>query len=596
MGRHELASLAAVFGVLASTAACWADSGTVRPRDASPGPVFGLASATTLSSTLARADVAAMRSVVQPNLLKGGFGEAHMNRHLVGYLKQTGKWLPVPARLGPQGIDGLLVRYDGAGNPIGLIVSEAKYGASRLGMTSDGIQMGTRWRSIRLARMASEYRSIAASVRSGKMPIAGPGGSVGRQRLQIPLGDGRKVAVFARSRLGDPWEFVGPRSLMDQAGRQSELLGRYLQLASDGKVSYESPVYRVALTNNEMRVTVKDASLLGEQTRESTLPVQKMIRLPVGAERLEQLRALSQAEIARMIRQKYPFMTALDVDQYSRQIVRTTKDFEKLLSSRPINSSATVAWDSLKFGGAMAAIDIALQAVLQFRETGIVNWKRVGTSGAIAMVGPAAGRGIGEGVVILMTKNPVVYQFMQRTSDLLGIGSRSLATNIVGGTIGGGVATVFLAYGGYFAGLYDLQTANRMAFPGGAGVLAGAAFYAGATSLIAAFGAASTGTAISSLGGIAATNATLAWFGGGSLAAGGFGMAGGSVVLTGGLTLVVIGTGVAVYAVFHYSDEKQDLKRIRLTLNDLLGRTSFSLRGPGSLRFQSVTIGQDQGH
>jgi hypothetical protein len=50
-------------------------------------------------------------------------------------------------------------------------------------------------------------------------------------------------------------------------------------------------------------------------------------------------------------------------------------------------------------------------------------------------------------------------------------------------------------------------------------------------------GTASTGTAISGLSGIAAQNATLAWLGGGSLAAGGGGMALGGLVL-GGITLV----------------------------------------------------------
>lgn len=54
---------------------------------------------------------------------------------------------------------------------------------------------------------------------------------------------------------------------------------------------------------------------------------------------------------------------------------------------------------------------------------------------------------------------------------------------------------------------------------------------------------ASTGTAISSLGGVAATNATLAWLGGGSLAAGGYGMAGGMMVLGG----IVAGPALAVF-------------------------------------------------
>ncbi|AFY66922.1 hypothetical protein [Geitlerinema sp. PCC 7407] len=55
----------------------------------------------------------------------------------------------------------------------------------------------------------------------------------------------------------------------------------------------------------------------------------------------------------------------------------------------------------------------------------------------------------------------------------------------------------------------------------------------GALGLIGLFGTASTGTAISGLGGAAAWNATLAWLGGGSLAAGGGGMALGTLVLGG---------------------------------------------------------------
>lgn len=80
------------------------------------------------------------------------------------------------------------------------------------------------------------------------------------------------------------------------------------------------------------------------------------------------------------------------------------------------------------------------------------------------------------------------------------------------------------------------------------GALAGTA--GGALVAFSAYGAAqalavaSTGTAIASLSGAAATNATLAFFGGGSLATGGLGMAGGTVVLGGlvaGPALLVMG-------------------------------------------------------
>ncbi|MBD1880543.1 hypothetical protein [Coleofasciculus sp. FACHB-T130] len=74
-------------------------------------------------------------------------------------------------------------------------------------------------------------------------------------------------------------------------------------------------------------------------------------------------------------------------------------------------------------------------------------------------------------------------------------------------------------------------------FIGGAkAVGAAAAGYGGAMGLATSVGVASTGTLIGGLSGAAAWNATLAWLGGGSLAAGGGGMALGSIVL-GGITV-----------------------------------------------------------
>jgi hypothetical protein len=67
----------------------------------------------------------------------------------------------------------------------------------------------------------------------------------------------------------------------------------------------------------------------------------------------------------------------------------------------------------------------------------------------------------------------------------------------------------------------------------GAGSIAGGSLAVGSWALVTALGSASTGAAISGLSGVAATNATMAWFGGGALAAGGAGMAGGAAVLSG---------------------------------------------------------------
>lgn len=85
----------------------------------------------------------------------------------------------------------------------------------------------------------------------------------------------------------------------------------------------------------------------------------------------------------------------------------------------------------------------------------------------------------------------------------------------------------------------------------GAGALAGVASYGGAMM----FASASTGTAISALTGVAATNATLAWLGGGSLAAGGLGMAGGMAVLGG----IVAGPILAVGGILMEAKSKLNL-------------------------------------
>ena len=75
-----------------------------------------------------------------------------------------------------------------------------------------------------------------------------------------------------------------------------------------------------------------------------------------------------------------------------------------------------------------------------------------------------------------------------------------------------------------------------------AGAVGGAMTAFGAYSAAMTFATASTGTAIGTLSGAAATNATLAFFGGGSLATGGLGMAGGMAVLGG----LVAGPALAV--------------------------------------------------
>lgn len=90
-----------------------------------------------------------------------------------------------------------------------------------------------------------------------------------------------------------------------------------------------------------------------------------------------------------------------------------------------------------------------------------------------------------------------------------------------------------------------------------AGAVGGALTAMGAYGAAMTFASASTGTAISALSGAAATNATLAFFGGGSLASGGLGMVGGMYVLGG----LVAGPALMVMGMITEAKSKEKLEK-----------------------------------
>lgn len=134
----------------------------------------------------------------------------------------------------------------------------------------------------------------------------------------------------------------------------------------------------------------------------------------------------------------------------------------------------------------------------------------------------------------------------------------------------------------------------------GAGSIAGGSLAVGSWALVGALGSASTGAAISGLSGVAATNATLAWFGGGALAAGGAGVSGGMAML-GGIVAVPL---IAIASVGTYKKAREfeeakikldttiiEQQRFLTTLPDLLKTTEEKKTEIGGLcdDFKSTT-------
>ncbi len=118
-----------------------------------------------------------------------------------------------------------------------------------------------------------------------------------------------------------------------------------------------------------------------------------------------------------------------------------------------------------------------------------------------------------------------------------------------------------------FGELKEMQAmASSMVSGVASGAMAGALTAFGAYGAAGALATASTGTAISALSGAAATNATLAFFGGGSLAAGGLGVAGGTAVLGGlvaGPALAILGLVVGAKASKNKDEAYSNLEKAK---------------------------------
>jgi len=110
-------------------------------------------------------------------------------------------------------------------------------------------------------------------------------------------------------------------------------------------------------------------------------------------------------------------------------------------------------------------------------------------------------------------------------------------------------------------------TAGQIAMSATKGVSAGVGTALGTWALVTTFGTASTGTAIAGLSGAAATNATLAWFGGGAIAAGGGGIAAGTAVIGG----IVAIPALAVLGVFSHLKANKKINEIESEMYKIIG-------------------------
>lgn len=215
----------------------------------------------------------------------------------------------------------------------------------------------------------------------------------------------------------------------------------------------------------------------------------------------------------------------------------------------------------IKAGFAGVGLIGAFELFSQLSSGQPVDWQRVGSMATLGGISGYAGTFSGTLLQHSLLKNQSrLFSKLATSKSFSPLGS---------GFTGGVVTSAVFAYGAYFLGYSDLKTANRNMIAGGIGAATGALASAATLGLVATLGTASTGTAIAGLSGAAATNATLAWIGGGSLAAGGGGVAAGSAIMTGGVAVIVIGVGAGIMYMYHLGDEKTERKRVQHLLTNV---------------------------
>ena len=494
----------------------------------------------TTALLLRQADTAMARSVINATELKGSIGENAAGRYFLRQtLQQTGNWHSISPRSGPQGLDHVFIKTNSQGAPTDLLIGESKYDTSRLGMTKDGLQLGTNWSAKRISALGTRYLTVARSdIGIARLPLAP------KHQLSVILPNGKEV-FFWRENSQASWKFTGSRAELPQAQKLAEQYGSFLVKAGNGVLSYRSRLFQIYPQGNDLRIIVRDASNL-------------VNRNP------DQLKVTGDITLKGILDKKLtPEVTRELAKQLQGKLKLSDADAMRLAkkTAKEINAGKLLAGKSSYFGNlagwsiGAALLSGGINIVSQLLTKGEIEWKDAALTATMTGTTVFAVGSLQYAIMTNATSVPV-----KALTSTLGISTSQLAQ--FAGPVGALLFTGIWGYGSYFFGYGTLQEANRNMVIGGLSSVAGVAFSAGVMGLIGTYGVASTGTAIATLSGAAAAKASLAFLGGGAVAAGGGGVALGSLILTGGAAVVIIGTGIAAAWIYKCWDEKQENKRI----------------------------------
>ncbi len=487
------------------------------------------------------ADTAYLSSVINPNSMKGVLGESLAEECYLNRSRSGAQWQRLSPRCGPQGIDHIFIKTDSAGHPRDLFIAESKYGSSTLGVTQDGIQMSKRWQARRLQKMGERYLSAAnaAQVGHGVLPL------FATQSLSLRLRNGSE-SHFWRVGAKDTWKFTGTAQQLAEAQKIVGEYGRFLRSAGLGRIRTRQRIFHCYPRGDDLVIDMHKLQNSPLRRSLTDLPIEDSIVLKDALITKGYFPAVAKREYACAI-QRRTGMSDAKSRLWAEKILAnlTPKEMFKTVSATPHAVRHPVR--TRKVGGVR---DFGFQAYSR-EWLATRNTFAHGGSGLSALVDHRA------------TAAFAPSSHAWSTMKLGRIRPKILFRG--GGLVGGALAAY--NYHQCLSGEFSLREANRNAIVNAGSAGAACAAEAAAMAMVSTYATASTGTAITTLSGAAATNATLAWFGGGSIAAGGSGVAGGAVVLFGAGTLVAAVAAVAIYKAFEYHDQCEERARVNQHLD-----------------------------
>lgn len=470
---------------------------------------------------------------------RGVVGEASTETALSHYLNRNGKtvWKAMTPRTGPQGIDHLFVKYNESGVPVDLYVGESKWGASQLGNTKDGPQMGQIWTRKRLVGIGNRYLRITRS--QGIVCRKIPKETIPNAEMSVMIkGKGGQLVerVFWRESSTGEWFYSGNPAELRSAQRAAGLQGQLYRARATQSTGYRRSVYHWKASGDDLVLRI---DTINRQDVLSKGTVQNGRKITIVGGMGKPLPTEAVSEIVTKLR-KLPEFRDWKPSELRRMVENGADSYKKVIEP---DSFRTVAAGT-KVVGIATVTAVGLDAAVQLITHRTVDWNQVAMTGAKTFTAVGAGELVGFGLM------------------KLGIGSRLVR----GGVKAGVVAVAFSAFDYYQVckGNMNWEDANANALIAGVSMGAGAATGAALMALPAMLGAtASTGTAIASLSGAAATSSTLAVYGGGTVAAGGLGVWGGAIVVGGAVAAVAIGVGALAtwgYGVYKEGNEWDQVK------------------------------------